>query len=407
MKRTQEETRERNKRRLKQLNKEISLLEQEKEMNSNVMLELDTKIKTRNNKRYLISENTEYTTHTIQSNITPEKISSLEVFIHNISNLPLEYVLLQSNKIVLTKEWYLSYIEREYLVKYNKIKELLCNKLLLEEKTKEIFSGVEKKRREIIYTKYNTHSVINNIKYNTHSVINNIKYNTHSVISPLGNTDLLSNMSNILDTIIMDSTRNNRSSNSSNSSGISNSSDSSNRSNSSGISNSSDSSNRSNSSGISSAGISSAGVSSAGVSMYSSNNTSMHSNIHTPTYPSSIHTPTYPSTSSTSSASAEYKRVLSLFSMMKSNKSSVRYTIPPSKKSNSMHSSHSTCLDKTKGECRSIPDLVKYRMSKCINKPVRYSTVIRSDCSTPTEKEQGVQVKERLNIKDKNEEKTE
>ncbi|EIJ93482.1 hypothetical protein NEPAR06_0449 [Nematocida parisii] len=365
MKRTQEETRERNKRRLKQLNKEISLLEQEKEMNSNVMLELETKIKTRQSRRYLITEDTEYNTHSIQSNITPEKISSLEVFIHNISNLPLEYILLQSNKIVLTKEWYLSYIEREYLVKYNKIKELLCNKLLLEEKTKGIFTGVEKKRREIIYAKYNTQSVISNVKYNIQSVISN-KYNTQSVISPLGSTDLLSNISNILDTIIMDST----SSISSNQGHISSTS---------------------------------TGISSTSSGTHTNSNQGHISS--TPTGSHSTHTPAYPSTSS--SASVEYKRVLSLFSMMKSNKSSVRYTIPPSKKSNSMHSSHSTCLDKTKGECRSIPDLVKYRMSKCLNKPVRYPAVIRSDCSTPTEKEQGGQVKERLNIKEKNEEKTE
>ncbi|EIJ88963.1 hypothetical protein NEQG_00782 [Nematocida parisii ERTm3] len=397
MKRTQEETRERNKRRLKQLNKEISLLEQEKEMNSNVMLELETKIKTRQSRRYLITEDTEYNTHSIQSNITPEKISSLEVFIHNISNLPLEYILLQSNKIVLTKEWYLSYIEREYLVKYNKIKELLCNKLLLEEKTKGIFTGVEKKRREIIYAKYNTQSVISNVKYNIQSVISNKyniqsvisnKYNTQSVISPLGSTDLLSNISNILDTIIMDSTSNissNQGHISSTSTGIS-----------------------STSSGThTNSNISSDTHTNSNQGHISSTSTS------TPTGSHSTHTPAYPSTSSSaypstsSSASVEYKRVLSLFSMMKSNKSSVRYTIPPSKKSNSMHSSHSTCLDKTKGECRSIPDLVKYRMSKCLNKPVRYPAVIRSDCSTPTEKEQGGQVKERLNIKEKNEEKTE
>lgn len=63
-----------------------------------------------------------------------------------------------------------------------------------------------------------------------------------------------------------------------------------------------------------------------------------------------------------------YRRLLHLFSLMKSNKSSVRFAVPLSKKGSvTSHSSHVACLEKIKneiGKLSTVSELTRYRQGK-------------------------------------------
>lgn len=251
------EKREKEKRKLKLINAEISLLEKEKEMNSNAMIEIENKKEIK--KRVRIKKNTEENSYMkIKGKITPGLVNSLNQLIFEISNLPLEYILNNSNKMVLTSEWELSIIEKGYLKEYNKIKELFNSKLLLEEKNTHQFSAIELRRREIL----------KGVKEQKENI---------KVISKILGEQV--KKSSVIERIEKE---------------------------------------------------------------YSPEE----------------------KTNNSPKLSDKYKSILCLFSLMKSNKSNVRYMVPQSKKSTILHSSHSTCLDKIKTEPNKtpgIPELVKYR----------------------------------------------
>ncbi|KAH9386571.1 uncharacterized protein NEMAJ01_1467 [Nematocida major] len=251
------EKREKEKRRLKVLNAEISLLEKEKEMNSNAMIEIENKKEIKKRARIKKKKDEEKDLK-INKKITPALIKSLNHMMFEISNLPLEYILAQSNKMVLTSEWHLSIVERECLKKYTKIKDLFKSKLLLEEKRNTAFSGFELKRRKILRASADRRKTVLAIQR---------------------------------------------------------------------------------------------GLLSAGEPQSVADSISQEYSYAEP--------------GDAEALSEKYKSVLCLFSLMKSNKSNIRYTVPQSKKNPVMHSSHTTCLDKIKiepGKIFTIPDLVRYRM---------------------------------------------
>lgn len=195
----------------------------------------------------------------IEKKISQERIQSLNQMIFEMSNLPLEYVLSQSSKIVLTEEWNLSIVEKECVQMFGKVKELINSKMFLEEKSANIFTGVDLKRREILKIGREQKKKVKKLA----RVISGRMAGEES-------DDLCG----------MEEKKKEE--------------------------------------------------------------------------PEKV-------------LAEKYKAVLDLFSLMKSNKSHVRYVIPQSKKSTVMHSSHSTCLEKIRsdpGRVSSIPDLVKYRYGK-------------------------------------------
>ncbi|KAI5191853.1 hypothetical protein NEMIN01_1708 [Nematocida minor] len=292
------EKREKEKRRLTAINAEISLLEKEKEMNSNAMIEIENTKEIQ--KRARIKKKSEEKMRILKTMkkkrglacqmscgvVSQARIKSLNQLVYEMTNLPLDYVLSQSSKMVLTEEWNLSMAERECVRKFSKVKELISNKMFLEEKNANLFTGVELKRREILKRTKEQKSRIKNM-----ADILAGKLESDAVEESLGAGAL-------------DSTKDKETA------------------------------------------AEESDLEEEKEERESEEKKSGHSNHM---------------------LADRYKSILGLFSLMKSNKSNVRYVVPQSKKNTIMHSSHSTCLEKIKtepGKITTIPELVKYRLCR-------------------------------------------
>ncbi|OAG29321.1 hypothetical protein NEDG_01394 [Nematocida displodere] len=260
------ERRKKDVKRLEQVDSEISLLEKEKSSTFNAMVEIENEqeIKKRvSNKRL---------TKPIGGSAAPLKIApgmlkSLNQLMFEMSNLPTEYILAQSNKMVLTGEWFLSILEKEWLEKISTVKKLLDRKMFLEETRRTEFSEIGGARRRLLAQAEAKKSMARQVTKTLHQMSGVPRASTGR---PVDAVSLLAS-EYTPETVKSDSQR-------------------------------------------------------------------------------------------------RYRYLLSLFSLMKANKSAVRFTIPQSKKSTaSVHSSHAACLEKLKaevGKICTIPELAKYRLSR-------------------------------------------
>ncbi|KAI5181269.1 hypothetical protein NEOKW01_1488 [Nematocida sp. AWRm80] len=260
-----------NRKRLSVINAEISLLEREKEMSSNSMVEIDNEENIK--KRVKITrgarqasetesnKDAKCATETKEEIIDQERIKNINQLFFEIYNLPLEYILAQSSKMVLTEEWQVSILERVYVEKMKEVVKLVEARVFLKERPKGIFQEANKKRKEIL-------------------------------------TDLKEKKQALK--VLGDKL------------------------------------------------------------MRKSEGVSLLDRVNTATAQDKPN----------KNLQDTYKRLLSLFSLMKSNKSTVRVTIPQTKKTTStMHSSHTTCLEKIKneiGKITTISELARYRQGKKI-----------------------------------------
>ncbi|EHY66162.1 hypothetical protein NERG_00858 [Nematocida ausubeli] len=145
-----EQRREKDKQKLFLINEEIKILEKEKEMDTNFMIEIQDKkeIKKRikqKSKTVSINDKTKNNSKLINNQV----INSLNSLIFELINLPLEYILINSNKMVLTEEWKVSQLEKEVVKNQKYVMDLISKKLFLEEKTVGIFPNVEIAKRGI------------------------------------------------------------------------------------------------------------------------------------------------------------------------------------------------------------------------------------------------------------------
>jgi len=261
-----EEKRNKNKKRLRQIDTEIGVLRKEVEIEGNFMLEIEDEREVRKRVRLKVGKEKGEKQEREQgdSDVQREerKKGVLEKFnrlFFEMKNLPLEYVLSQSSKIVLTSEWQLSQIEKEWVEKSREVKRLVDSKMLLEEKNMGVFTEVDVKKRQI---EKHTERIKEALKMISSGLMRRAEKKT-----PLERL----------------------------------------------------------------------------------------AEEHVQERPKE-------------DLQKQYRNLLSLFSLMKSNKSAVRASVPQSKKASAtMHSSHAACLEKIKadvGKNATIPDLVKYRQTK-------------------------------------------
>lgn len=144
-----DDKREKSRKRLSAIEAEVLLLEREKEMVANTMIDIENAGELKKRVR-LKKTPLEAPAPAAPAALTPELVKSFNQLFFEMKNLPLEYVLSQSSKIVLTAEWILSLIERKWIEKIKSIKKLTDRKTFLEEKNRTEFTEVETKRREIL-----------------------------------------------------------------------------------------------------------------------------------------------------------------------------------------------------------------------------------------------------------------
>lgn len=251
--------RDKERKKLSAVEAEISLLEKEKKMASNAMVEIesDAEIKKRATTQRMTEEKA---LPMDQSKITENTLSLLNRMIFEMRNLPLEYLLSQSNKMVLTTEWLLSIVEKEWINKLLRIKKMLSNQSFLVETKESIFTEIDQKRRYMLKK-----AAQNKIKaWEITAAITGQK-KQETLLNRICKENFSSTETNNIDINIQE----------------------------------------------------------------------------------------------------RYSDLLSLFSLMKSSKSSVRISIPVNKKSSSsMHSSHAACIEKLRaeiGRISTIPEIAKYR----------------------------------------------
>ncbi|KAI5190342.1 hypothetical protein NECID01_0934 [Nematocida sp. AWRm77] len=252
------EKRQKSKKRLSSIDAELFLLEREKSMVSNTMVDIENEVEIK--KRVKLKKSApEEASSSSPSLLTQKSLASFNQLFFEMKNLPLEYVLAQSSKIVLTAEWILSLMEREWIEKLESVKKMMESKTFLEEKNKTQFTEIETKRRAILQT-------ISKAKEKGASIgkAQRKERAKESVFSKICAEKSLEKKDNEVE--------------------------------------------------------------------------------------------------------SRYKKLLSLFALMKANKSAVRLNIPQSKKTtSSMHSSHTACLEKLRaeiGKIYTIPELAKYRQCK-------------------------------------------
>ncbi|KAI5173145.1 hypothetical protein NEFER03_2114 [Nematocida sp. LUAm3] len=251
--------RNKERRKLSLVDAEIFLLEKERDKETRTLLEIESPEEIKNRIKLKRPMETKSAPAVPISCITQKTLHSLNQLFFEMCNLPMEYILMQSNKIVLTSEWRVSIVEKEWIERLKEIKKLLDKKILLEETDNQMESNIERTKREIEKQEKKKKEYLRGIFI----AMNQIKREK-----------------------------------------------------------------------------------------------SIFKEIYTG----------HVQEDNKKNLQEKYTKLLSLFSLMKSNKSSVRINIPQSKKSSSsMHSSHAACIEKLRaeyGKITTIPELAKYRQCK-------------------------------------------
>lgn len=128
------ESRKRERKKLSAAVAEISLLEKEKEMGGKAMVEVEVEdeIKKRSKIRKISHHSPQ---HRPRPLISQPLLRSFNRFFFEAAHLPLEYILLNSTKMVLSQEWYISIVEKEWVEKIEVLKDLADKRQLLEQKS--------------------------------------------------------------------------------------------------------------------------------------------------------------------------------------------------------------------------------------------------------------------------------
>ncbi|KAI5185080.1 hypothetical protein NEHOM01_0585 [Nematocida homosporus] len=328
------ERRGRERKRLDLVEAEIRLLEKEKEMGSHVMVDIESeaeikrwvkgrpivskggvlgKIDGKLDKIEVVKNNNKDNNDLNKQNnglggglIDNEAVNGLSKLYFEMSNLPLDYMLGQSNKMVLTAEWELSLLEREWIDRLREIKRGLDRKRLLEEKVASLGTEVEVTRRQIVKStrakQYYHKRIGSSVKLGGSMVMGDLKLQNRLglggvSLGGLGGSNSSISSSDKLGRLV------------------------------------------------------------AGAEFEEKKKESV----------------------SEEELQRRYDVSLSLFSLMKANKSAVRVSIPVTKKSSSaMHSSHAACLEKVRAEAgriSTIPELARYRQCRRQQEPQSQQTV--------------------------------
>jgi hypothetical protein len=158
--------REKMKRKIETLTTEIELLEKEKEeKNSQYLIEIEAAQEIRRRAERYRREETERRRKRKKEErmaVCKESLESFNKLVFEMENLPLEYILSQSTKIVLTEEWLAALLEREILERLSEIRQLQGAGVFLEVKrssdlpvhqiheARRRILVLERKRREVL-----------------------------------------------------------------------------------------------------------------------------------------------------------------------------------------------------------------------------------------------------------------
>lgn len=348
------ESRKRERKKLSATTAEISLLEKEKEMGGKAMVEVEDEdeIKKRSKIRKITHHSPKPQPKPL---ISQPLLHSFNRFFFEAAHLPLEYVLLNSTKMVLTREWYISIVEKEWVEKIEILKDLADKRQLLEQKsetqsnTDQTSTPNARTNRQLVPLK--------DLGSTRRKILNQTKRN-RDLLSRVGNSLL----------------------------------------------------HRADHSLLHRADHSLLHRTVTGASLKPNTSSPLFASLSVPYVfhfvPDVALSPNLEVTpDQEKEIKQKYMQLLSLFSLMKANKSTVRFSGPHvGKKSNPViHSSHIACVEKIRaevGKITTIPELAKYRQTKKIqqdhrhknanislHRTQRHAIPIMCPTSQPTDKE--------------------